>query len=49
VTKPGSIAQKVGREPHPNFHWLREYEATWRRFGAPSLELVAWGKVTQYD
>jgi hypothetical protein len=34
-----AIAAKVGRDPAPNFRGLQEYEATWRRFGAPSLRV----------
>jgi hypothetical protein len=36
-----AIAQKVGREPALNFRSLQEYEATWRRFGAPTLKSFA--------
>jgi len=36
-----AIVQKVGREPQPNYRALQEYEATWRRFGAPSLRAFA--------
>lgn len=36
-----AIAQKVGREPQANYRALQEYEATWRRFGAPSLKAFA--------
>jgi hypothetical protein len=36
-----AVAGKVGRDPVPNYHALREYEATWRRFGAPPLKAFA--------
>jgi TIR domain len=32
-----AVATKVGRAPAPNYAALRDYEATWRRFGSPSL------------
>jgi hypothetical protein len=38
------IARCVGREPTPQFAPLREYENTWRRFGAPTLAQFALGK-----
>jgi formylglycine-generating enzyme required for sulfatase activity len=42
-----AIAQKVGRDPAPNFRALQEYEATWRRFGAPSLRAFALEKALE--
>jgi hypothetical protein len=36
-----AIKQKVGRTLQPNYDSLREYEDTWRSFGAPSLESFA--------
>ena len=32
-----AVARLVGRAPQANFNGLREYEATWRSFGAPTL------------
>ena len=32
-----ALEQKVGRAPHLNFMAMRDYEAAWRRFGAPTL------------
>jgi hypothetical protein len=36
-----TIAQKVARAPAPDYQALRDYEATWRRFGALPLKAFA--------
>ncbi len=35
------IAKRVKRDPAPDFHGLRDYEATWKRFGSPPLVAFA--------
>src|ERR1700719_3084289 len=39
-----ALEQKVGRAPAPDFKALRDYEATWRRFGALPLGAFAFDK-----
>jgi hypothetical protein len=39
-----ALEQRIGRPAQVNHKGLREYEATWRRFGAPSLKAFALGK-----
>jgi hypothetical protein len=36
-----ALEQNVGRAPHLNFKAMRDYEAAWRRFGAPTLSKFA--------
>lgn len=36
-----AISGKVGRDPAPNFQALKQYDDTWRRFGALSLRSFA--------
>jgi tetratricopeptide (TPR) repeat protein len=36
-----AVAKLVGRQPQADFRRLRDYEATWRSFGAPSLSRFA--------
>ena len=36
-----AVAQKVGRDPQPAYRELQSYEATWHRFGAPTLKAFA--------
>jgi hypothetical protein len=37
----GEIARRVGREPAPSFNGLKNYEQTWRSFGALTLAQFA--------
>jgi hypothetical protein len=36
-----ALVQKIGRPPSPDYKALRDYEATWRRFGALPLRAFA--------
>jgi hypothetical protein len=42
-----ALEQKVGRAPAPDFKALRDYEATWRRFGAPPLSAFVLDQLSQ--
>jgi formylglycine-generating enzyme required for sulfatase activity len=39
-----ALEQRIGRPAHLDRKGMREYEATWRRFGAPTLAAFALGK-----
>jgi formylglycine-generating enzyme required for sulfatase activity len=39
-----ALEQRIGRPAHLDLKGVREYEATWRRFGAPTLAAFALGK-----
>jgi len=39
-----ALEERIGKPPHLDFKGMRQYEATWRRFGAPSLRSFALGK-----
>src|SRR5262249_37686020 len=39
-----ALEQKTGRQPAPDYKALRDYEATWRRFGALPLSAFAFDR-----
>jgi formylglycine-generating enzyme required for sulfatase activity len=39
-----ALEERIGKPPHLDFKGMRQYEATWRRFGAPSLKSFGLGK-----
>jgi formylglycine-generating enzyme required for sulfatase activity len=39
-----ALEQRIGRGPHLDLNGTRKYEATWSRFGAPSLKTFALGE-----
>jgi formylglycine-generating enzyme required for sulfatase activity len=44
-----ALEQKIGRSPAPDFKALRDYEETWRRFGALPLKGFAFDRAPEVD
>jgi formylglycine-generating enzyme required for sulfatase activity len=42
-----ALEEKIGRPPAPDFKALREYETTWRRFGALPLKSFAFDQASE--